>query len=128
MFFALPQLATAQQGTVEEIPPRLEKLEEGQPPSAGSHRTQVDARITEQRERGQVTSIEVQNGSSTYYLKPNMPAGSAFSSDTQMPSTRGAQWQIFEFDWNREPKKNRGAAAHAKTIAPPPALATPPQN
>lgn len=123
--FALPLPAAAQQGTTEAIPPRLEKLEEVDATTARARSTEENSRITEKRERGQVTSIAVQNGDSTYYVKPNSPVSSAFSSDAQNNATRPAQWQILQFDWNRDPEKTRKTAAQAATIAPPPALPAP---
>lgn len=61
--------------------------------------------VTETRERGQVTGATVTRGNSTYYLKPNTQAGSAQAGDAQSSGNRAAQWQIFQFDWQREPNK-----------------------
>jgi hypothetical protein len=126
--YASPLPATAQQGAADAMPPRLEKLEEGEVPATPSSDPEENARIIEKRERGQVTSIRVQSGNSTYYVKPNTPVSSAFSSDAQNNATRAAQWQILQFDWNREPEKSMEAAAQAATIAPPPALPAPQKN
>jgi hypothetical protein len=119
---ALPLTAIAQQGAAITMPPRLEKLEEAEAPAATVRNPETGARITEKRERGQVTSIRVESGNSTYYVKPNSPVSSAFGSDAQNSTTRAAQWQILQFDWNRDREKTREAAAQAATIAPPPAL------
>lgn len=59
--------------------------------------------VTETRDRGQVTGATVTRGGNTYYLKPNTQAGSAQSGDAQSSGNRAAQWQIFQFDWQREP-------------------------
>jgi hypothetical protein len=126
--FVLPLPAAAQQGSVDAIPPQLEKLEEGEAPAAIARSPEATSRIIEKRERGQVTSIRVESGNSTYYVKPNSPVSSAFASDAQHNATRAAQWQILQFDWNREPEKTRDAAARAATIPPPPALAAPSKN
>lgn len=127
-FFALPQLAAAQQATAEAVPPKLERLDEGDAPAGTGHSPETRSSIVETRERGQVTSIRVQRGNSTYYVKPTPPAGSALRDDAQRNTTRPAQWQILEFDWNRAPEKTREAAAQAATIAPPPAPAIPQKN
>jgi hypothetical protein len=128
MVFALPQLTAAQQGTVAAVPPELEKLEEGEAPAVTIRSPEANSRIVEQRERGQVTSVRVQSGTSAYYLKPNTPAGSALPGDVQSSTTRAAQWQVLEFDWNRESEKAGEAAARAATIEPPPAPAAPSKN
>lgn len=126
--FALPLPAAAQQGTVDAIPPTLEKLEEGEAPVATVRTPEENSRIIETRERGQVTSITVQSGNSTYSVKPNSPVSSAFGSAAQNTATRAAQWQILQFDWDRRPEKTRDRAAQAATIVPPPALAAPSKN
>ena len=125
---ALPLLAAAQQRTVDAIPPTLEKLEEGEAPVATVRSPETKSRIIETRERGQVTSITVESGNSTYHVKPNSPVSSAFGSAAQNDATRAAQWQILQFDWDRRPGKIRDRAAQAATIAPPPALAAPSKN
>lgn len=61
--------------------------------------------VTETRERGQVTGATVSRGNNTYYLKPNTQAGSAQIGDAQSSGNRAAQWQVFQFDWKREPNK-----------------------
>ena len=119
-FFALPQLAAGQQNSVEPVPPKLERLEEGEIPAKNIPSPDMKTNIEETRERGQVTSIRVQSGNSTYYVKPDTPAGSALRDDAQRGTTRAAQWKVFEFDWSREPDKAKEAAAQAATIAPPP--------
>jgi hypothetical protein len=64
--------------------------------------------VTETRDRGQVTGATVSRGNNTYYLKPNTQAGSAQVGDAQSSGNRAAQWQLFQFDWQRDP--NRPAA------------------
>lgn len=120
--FALPQLAAAQQRAVAPVPPQLERLDEGEAPAAAAARPESNNKIIEKRERGQVTSIRVERGDSTYYLKPNTQVGSALHGDAQSSATRAPQWQILEFDWGREPEKAKDAAARAATVAPPPLL------
>ena len=72
-------------------------------PAAGEP-SQVPRTITvEKREQGQVTSASVTRGNNTYHVKPVNPAGSALPGDAQSPQNRAAQWQIFQFDWQRQP-------------------------
>lgn len=61
--------------------------------------------VTETRDRGQVTGATVTRGNNTYFLKPNTQAGSAQAGDAQSSGNRAAQWQIFQFDWQREPDR-----------------------
>ncbi len=120
--FALPQLTVAQQRAVAPAPPQLERLDEGEAPATPIRNPESNNRIVEKRERGQVTSIKVERGDSTYYLKPNTQVGSALHGDAQSSATRAPQWQILEFDWGGgDPEKARDAAARAATVEPPPA-------
>ncbi|OGB20438.1 MAG: hypothetical protein A3I66_18430 [Burkholderiales bacterium RIFCSPLOWO2_02_FULL_57_36] len=126
--FALPQPAVAQQTAVEAAPPQLQQLEEGKAPDITISSPETNYRIVEERDRGQVTSVKVESGNSTYYLKPNTAAGSALHDDARRSATRAPQWKILEFDWSRDPEKAKAAAAQAATIAPPPAPVAPPKN
>jgi hypothetical protein len=119
----------AQPWAVAQEPPRLEKLEEGEPPAVTIRGgAEAERQITETRDRGKVTSVKVKSGQSTYYLKPNEPAGSALPGDTQSNVNRGAQWQLMEFDLSRprDPKDEAAQAAAAQQPLPPPA--PPPVN
>lgn len=127
-FFALPQLAAGQAAAAEAAPPQLEKLEEGEAPAVTTRSPEANSGIVETRERGQVTSIRVQKGNSTYYVNPGNPAGSAMRDDAQRGMTRAPQWRIFEFDWGSEPDKAREAAANAAATAPPPPAPAAPQK
>jgi len=129
-FLASAQLAVAQQPTAESVPPTLEKLEEGEAPPVTTRGADAKPSIVETRERGQVTSIRVQRGNSTYYLKPAPPAGSALRDEAQRSATtRAPQWRILEFDWKNEPEKSRNAAAQdAAGATPPPPASTVPQK
>jgi hypothetical protein len=66
--------------------------------------------VTETRKRGQVTGATVTRGNNTYYLKPNAQAGSAQVGDAQSSGNRAAQWQVFQFDWQREHEPARNSA------------------
>jgi hypothetical protein len=93
--------ARAQQAA-DNAPPRLEKLEEGEAPAITIRPPDGAQKITETRKQGAVTEVRVNSGNSTYYLKPNRPAGSALPGDAQSSSMRAAQWEVLEFG---HPKK-----------------------
>ena len=56
-------------------PPRLERLEEGDAPAVTiPGGGPAEKSITEKREQGRVTEVEVRTGRSTYVVKPINPA------------------------------------------------------
>jgi hypothetical protein len=122
---ALPAFAQQAAGAANP-PPRLEKLEEGEAPAVTVRPPGSERQITQKREQGRVTEVKVKSGNSTYYLKPNVPAGSATPGDAQSDTTRPAQWRVLEFDWKREEDKKAAAAQAAKAPAPPPAATAAP--
>lgn len=91
-----PLLAGAQQ-TPSSEPPKLEKLEEGEAPAITIRKPDGEKKITEKRKQGKVTEVKVQSGGSTYYVKPNEPAGSALPGDAESNASRAPQWQVLEF-------------------------------
>jgi hypothetical protein len=105
-------------------PPRLEKLEEGEEPAV-TIRKPAERKTEEKRAPGgKVTEVKVTSGNSTYYLKPNEPAGSAQPGDQEGMSNRGAQWEILQFDlFGRQPRE---ASADAAPDQPAPVPAPPP--
>lgn len=117
--YAMLLPAGAQQPAPDVPPPKLEKLEEGEPPAVTIRGADSERNISQKRDQGKVTSVKVKSGNSTYYLKPNTPAGSAVPGDVQSNMSRAAQWQVLEFDWSRDPEK-AGAEAAAQTAAVPP--------
>ena len=104
-------------------PPKLEKLEEmtdapitvTTQPGSGSEK-----KITEKREQGKVTEVKVKSGHSTYYLKPNTPAGSALPGDAVGSANRGPQWQVLEFDLGKKKKSQQEQDAADNAPPPPP--------
>lgn len=120
----MPLLASAQQAPASAPPPpRLEKLEEGEAPAITIRKPGNEAEITEKRAPGgKVTEIKVRSGNSTYYLKPNDPAGSALPGDTESNSIRAAQWPVGEFDLGR--KNQKQPPEQAQTLAPAPPTGT----
>lgn len=102
-------------------PPKLEKLEEGEPPAVTIREQKDKQTITEKRAPGgQVKEIKVTKGKNTYYLKPNVAPGSALPGDGQSPHSRPAQWQVYEFGQKKKP-----AEPDADTAPPPPQVAPP---
>jgi len=111
----LPVYAQAPAKNVAPPPPKLEKLEEGEQPAITIAPPDSGTKITEKRQQGKVTEVKVKSGKSTYYLKPNEPAGSAARGDLQSDEVRPAQWQILEFDLG-------GKKTNEKEVEPPQTL------
>ena len=108
-------------------PPVTERIEPGSDVPATRIEPRRGTKITEKRNNGQVTEVEVQAGKSHYIMRPNQAAGNAQAGDAQSSAFRAPQWQVMEFDIG--PKKNtadaEAAAAAAGTTAPGAAPATP---
>lgn len=128
LIFAASVPAHAQQPRGRaDAPPQLERLEEGEAPAVTiPGGGQPERSITEKREQGRVTEIEVRTGRSTYVVKPLNPAGSALPGDTQSNTNRAAQFKVKEFDLSKpedlKPQPQPQAApAPAAPAAPPPA-------
>jgi hypothetical protein len=121
-------LAQAQQAP-STAPPKLERIEEGSdtpitvtPPQRGAKK------ITEKREGGRVTEVEVKSGKSTYTMKANPPDAVAQPGDTASGSLRPPQWKVLEFDLFKKKQKELSEAAAAATAAAPPPPPLPPQT
>jgi len=101
-------------------PPELQQLDEGEPPAVTIRKPEAESRITEKRARGgKVTEVQVTNGQSTYYLKPNEQVGSAVPGDAESSRNRGAQWKIKEFDWSQDAKEKQARQTAGETPPPP---------
>lgn len=102
-------------------PPRLERLEEGEAPAVTiPGGGQPERSITEKREQGRVTEVEVRTGRSTYVVKPLNPAGSALPGDTQSNTNRAAQFKVKEFDLSKpEDLKPQPQTQQAPAVPPP---------
>ncbi len=116
--------------TPSAAPPKLERIEEGSDtPITVTAKPKADQKVTEKKEQGKVTEIEVQSGKSHYVMKPNTPAGSALPGDAMAAKVRAPQWQVMEFDiGNKKKQKEKdeeAAAAVAAGSAPPPPPPTP---
>ena len=105
-------------------PPQLERLEEGAAPAVTiPGGGQPERSITEKREQGRVTEVEVRTGRSTYVVKPLNPGGSALPGDTQANTNRAAQFKVKEFDLSKpeDLKPQPQPQAIQAPAAPPPA-------
>jgi hypothetical protein len=122
-YAATPTAGAQQRAEDVPPPPRTERLEEGDAPAVPARSAENNLSITEKREQGKVVSTEVKSGNSTYYLKPNTPAGSALPGDAQSNPLRAAQWKVFEFDWN--PGSEAKKTAEPTAQVPPPPSPTP---
>ena len=127
LVFAVSMPAVAQQlreRAEAPPPPQLERLEEGAAPAVTiPGGGQPERGITEKREQGRVTEVEVRTGRSTYVVKPLNPGGSALPGDTQANTNRAAQFKVKEFDLSRpeELKPQPQPQAPQAPAAPPPA-------
>jgi hypothetical protein len=110
----------AAQNAPSSAPPKLERIEEGSDtPITVTAKPKSDKKITEKREQGRVTEVEVQSGKSHYIMKPNVPAGNAVPGDAQSGAIRAPQWKVLEFDMNAKKKKEKEEEAAASTPPPP---------
>jgi hypothetical protein len=115
-------IATAQQPP-SEAPPKLERIEPGSDVPATTVEPRARTRITEKKQGGVVTEVEVQSGKSTYVMKPNVPAGNAQPGDAESSRIRPPQWKVLEFDLTGKKRKSGIATADeaaADVPAPPP--------
>jgi len=121
--YAHPLLVSAQppEGNAPP-PPTMENLEEGEAPAITIRKPEQQNRITEKRGHGgKVTEVKVTSGKSTYYLKPNDPAGSGMPNDVQNGTNRAAQWEVLNFDLSpaKEAMDEQEEADVAATPEPP---------
>jgi hypothetical protein len=105
-----PLLVAAQQSPEKsDAPPpgkKLEKLEEGEPPSIKVGRPEDKNKVTETRDDSGVKEVKVQNGIGTYYVKPNQQVGNSLPGDVQSSQNHGVQWKVMEFDLGSKGKKS----------------------
>jgi hypothetical protein len=87
-------------------PPKLEKLEEGEPPTITIKPPSSKNRITEERGPGnELKEIKVKSGPSTYILRPKRATGNTPADDVVVP-----QWVVKEFN-GKTPKEADDKAA-----------------
>ncbi|MFC7517749.1 DUF2782 domain-containing protein [Herbaspirillum sp. GCM10030257] len=131
---AMPLSTLAQQSTGNgngngpaPRPPQLQPLEEGEEPAVTIRPPDNKGKIDEKRAPGgRVTEIKVTSGGSTYYLKPDVAAGSALPGDAQNSGLRAAQWEVLEFDLSRSKDAKEADAVPTEAtdtaaVPPPPA-------
>jgi hypothetical protein len=123
LIFAAAMPALAQQPRTRADappPPQLERLEEGEAPAVTiPGGGQPERSITEMREQGRVTEVEVHTGRSTYVVKPLNPAGSALPGDTQANTNRAAQFKVKEFDLGKPEERKPQPEPQAPAVPPP---------
>jgi|GEM_PF-1444630 len=90
----------------QDQPPKLEKLEEGEPPSLKIGKPAPQQKVTETRDNTGVKEVKVQTGVSTYYVKPDQEVGNSLPGDVQSVHNHGAEWKVFEFDLGSKGKKS----------------------
>lgn len=121
---AMAQQARQPERATAPPPPQMERLEEGEAPAVnipGGGRSEKS--ITEKREQGRVTEVEVKSGRSTYVVRPLNVPGSAVPGDTESPKNRAAQFRVKEFDLNR-PEDLKPLPERAAEVPPAPGAAS----
>jgi hypothetical protein len=113
-------LAQAQQ-TPSSAPPKMERVEEGSDKPVTITPQQRNAqKITEKRDGGRVTEVQVTTGKSSYTMKANPAGAVAQPGDTASGTLRPPQWKVLEFDLFKKKQKEREEADAAATAAAPP--------
>jgi hypothetical protein len=117
---SLPVLA--QQRAEAPPPPRLEKLEEGEPPAVTITPPSEKSTITEKRAPGgKRTEVKVKSGKSTYRVQPSDEPGNAQQGDGQSIAAKPAQWEVMQFDLSRAKKVQQVPVEPPPTLQPNPA-------
>jgi hypothetical protein len=118
------QPAQQAQSTQNQAPPRLERVEPGSDVPATNIPSRTRTQITERRDGGQVTEVEVNSSGSHYTMKPNTPPGNAVPG-SNANSIRAPQWKVGEFDLSGKRKTAAEAGTNtpvAADVPPPPPL------
>lgn len=114
--------ALAQQRPDAPPPPRLEKLEEGEAPAVTITPPSEKSTITEKRAPGgKRTEVKVKTGKSTYRVQPADEPGNAQQGDGQSIAAKPAQFEVLQFDVNREKKIQKAPVEPPPTLQPAPA-------
>jgi len=117
----MSHLSNAQESTKpSDAPPKLEKLEEGEPPSIKIGKPEDKRKVTESRENGQVKEIKVETGKTTYYINPNEQVGNAQPGDAQSMTNHGVKFKVMEFDLGKKTPKGDGEVDMAPSHDTPP--------
>jgi hypothetical protein len=115
-------LVQAQQTPPSATPPKLERIEEGSDvPVTITPQQRGNQKITEKREGGRVTEVQVTSGKSSYTMKAPQPGSVNDQADLAGSKLRPPQWKILEFDLSGKKKDQEAAAtAEAPVLAPAP--------
>ncbi|MES2758626.1 MAG: hypothetical protein V4693_14730 [Pseudomonadota bacterium] len=103
----------------------MERIEEGSDiPATITSKDRSPVKVTEKRDGGRVTEVEVTSGKSTYTMKANPAGAVAQPGDPASGTLRPPQWKVLEFDLFRKKQTEReaaeAAAAGVTAEAPPP--------
>jgi hypothetical protein len=114
----------APQSNQNQAPPALERVVPGSDVPATTIPSRQRTQISETRDGGQVTEVEVNSSGSHYYMKPNAnnQPGNAQPGTVTGSQVSAPKWKIGEFDMSGK----RKAASETGTNAPTTADAPPP--
>lgn len=96
----------AQDKKKQDQPPKLEKLEDSEPPSIKVGKPAPTQKITETSDNSGAKEVKVQTGGSTYYVHPDQQVGNSLPGDVQSVHNHGAEWKVFEFDLGSKARKS----------------------
>jgi hypothetical protein len=114
---------SAQQSNQNQTPPKLERVEPGSDVPASTIPSRARTQITEKREGGQVTEVDVNSSGSHYTMKSNMnQPGNAVPNSVTGNVNRAPQWKVGEFDLSRKRRAANDTGTNVPTTAdaPPP--------
>jgi hypothetical protein len=114
-----PQTGPQQANPKADTTPKLEKLEEGEPPSIKIGKPEVKSKVTERGDSGEIKEEQVKSGGSTYYVKPNQQVGNSVPGDAQSSQNHGVQWKVKEFDLGSKKKESDSGSPPAGDSAAP---------
>ncbi len=100
---------TAPAKTETPAPKKLEKLEEGEPPSIKVGKPEERHKVTETRDGSGGKEVKVETGTTTYYVKPDQQVGNSLPGDVQSTHNHGVQFKVLEFDLGSKNKSKSSA-------------------
>lgn len=119
---AISTTALAQQRP-SDAPPQLQRIEPGSDtPITITPKSGNNNKITQTKDGGRVTEVQVSSGGSHYTMKGVRPGSVQELGDQTGSTVRPPQWKVMEFDLSRKKKTDpEGAGATDGTVnAPPP--------
>jgi len=116
------------QSAQNQAPPKLERVEPGSDVPASNIPSRQRTQITETRDGGQVTEVEVKSSGSHYYMKPNNPPGNAVPGSVTGNTIRAPQWKVGEFDLTGKRRAANAAGTNVPTTADAPPPPPPPAD